>query len=361
MNLIDVIEMRTRIEKMQLVDTESDIQEHLRLLRDSIGSNLLDDSFTHKVAESHDKITDELAKMRSLMINQKEFYDSVIESKHEEYFAKSHEIYESMKHDEPEYIFERHKQHNPLLHDDIQDLFIARLGQYVTWQKPGLQIHPLFGEVTDHIKGLDPLYLADISDKMLFYVKTKWHEKYTKRLRFYTIDEKSSNPLHAFPKNQFGLIVSVGYFNYKPIEMVTQFLKSAYDVLCDGGVFVFTYNNASTTKGVSRVNNFFNTYIPNDMIVNIARSLGYEILADMTVSACSWLEIKKPGKLTSIRGGQTLAEIRSITGSDVLQYPSGDTFPTMAVDGEIFVRTDSPSLLKYRYCGTTNRWIQLDD
>ena len=177
MKLIDVVEMRNRINKMIIVDKERDVLSHLEHLRDCIGSNLKDKSFVQSLAESHDKIVEEISNMRQQIVNQKKFLDHFIENSHDEYFAYSDEIYKSMKDDLPEYIFERY-QNNPVLdNSDVIDLFVARLGQYVTWKKPGLDIHPLNGDITDNIKGMDPLYLVDTDEKMLFNCKTRWHDK----------------------------------------------------------------------------------------------------------------------------------------------------------------------------------------
>ena len=60
MKLIDVVEMRNRINKMIIVDKERDVLSHLEHLRDCIGSNLKDKSFVQSLAESHDKIVEEI-------------------------------------------------------------------------------------------------------------------------------------------------------------------------------------------------------------------------------------------------------------------------------------------------------------
>lgn len=362
MKLVDVLEMKLRIESMQLADKEHTINNHLRHLRDILGSNLLEDDSINRVSKSHDRILDELATMRAQIIQQKTFLENFIQDKHEEYFEQSRKIYESMQNDSAEYIFERHKTADLFDNDSARDLFISRLGQYVSWQKPGLEIHPVYGAITDHIKGCDPLYLVDTSDEMLFYCKTKWNEKYQRRLRYYHCNDSNETPITGLPKKQFGLVVSVNFFNYKTIEIITNYLRLVFDLLCPGGVFVFTYNNCSLPRCVELVDRFFNTYVPKEVLLEIVEKIGYEVIEAIDANGTtSWLEIKKPGHIKTIRGGQTLAQIRTILDKNVAEYPSGDDFPAKPIDGEIFVRTDGNRTRKFQYNNHKGEWIQLKD
>jgi hypothetical protein len=51
-------------------------------------------------------------------------------------------------------------------------------------------------------------------------------------------------------------------------------------------------------------------YTPGHKVIAIAEQIGFENVFDQQgPNNLSWLELKKPGKITSMRGGQTLARI----------------------------------------------------
>ena len=55
------------------------------------------------------------------------------------------------------------------------------------------------------------------------------------------------------------------------------------------------------------------TYVPNKDLVSIVKKLGYDIIAARDEpTMTSWMEIRAPGELTSIRGGQTLGKINRV-------------------------------------------------
>ena len=314
MKLLHLVEQKVRLEAMIKIDSEWKINEYLKLYREQLGSNVQTQLFQNELDQAHDAICDQLALMRRVIMNQKKSIEHQIDSKHQEYFDISKEIYENSLTDTPEYIFERYKNSPLFIDPDVFEFFVSRIGLYTNWQKPGLQIHPLNGNITDCIKACDPLYLVDTSDQMLFYIKTLWNEKYQKRLRYYTMDEKTDNPLNQLPSNQFGFILCASYFNYKPLNIIVNFLKDFKKLLCDGGVAIFTYNNCSIPEGVDRVDKNFQTYVPKELLLEIIKNLGFEVIKAVDASAtASWIEIKKPGEIKTVKGGQTLAEIFSFS------------------------------------------------
>ena len=312
--LANLVEQKVRLEAMIKIENEWNINQSLTLYREQLGANVQEHYFQDELDKMHDAICDQLALMRKIVMDQKSLIEQQIQARHQEYLDKSEEIYANSHNDTPEYIFERYKN-SPLFSDpEVLDLFVSRISQYTNWKKPGLQIHPLYGNMTDYIKACDPLYLADVNDQMLFYVKTLWNKKYQKRINYYNIDEANSNPLHQLPNNQFGLIVCISYFNYKPLSIIVNFLKDFKELLCDGGVAVFTYNNCSRPEGVDRVDKHFQTYVPKELLLEIIENIGFELIKTVDASAtASWVEIKKPGEIKTIKGGQTLAEILSFS------------------------------------------------
>ena len=89
-------------------------------------------------------------------------------------------------------------------------------------------------------------------------------------------------------------------------------------VLRPGGVIIFTYNNCDYPKAIDKVDEMYYCYTTGTQMKKICSSIGFEILRltaigyDELDNGISWLEIKKPGKLGSIRAAQGLASIEKL-------------------------------------------------
>lgn len=311
--LVELVRQRNKTKAFHFFDQENQIDEHLKILHDTVCANLDERLFHQEVRQHHENISVELAEIRMLVRHQLEIFEHEIRQLQDDYFERSQKIYDETMFDDPEYILQRTNGHH-FLHtpdSEIRDLFVTRLSRYNDWRKPGLQIHPAHGKITDYIKGCDPLYLLDTHEDLFAPVRKLFNETYQRRLRYYTFNERANNPLDILPKNQFGLIVVTDWFNYKTMQMTVKYLKDFFELLCNGGVVVFTYNNCDTPEGVEKVDDGFQTYIPGNMLKGLVSDLGYEIIKFVDAGGqASWAEIKKPGEIETIRGGQTLAEIR---------------------------------------------------
>jgi hypothetical protein len=75
-------------------------------------------------------------------------------------------------------------------------------------------------------------------------------------------------------------------------------------------VIALTYNDCSRPGGARLAENNYASYIPGAMLRSFAESLGYVITYSIDLNqAVTWMELEKPGELTSLRGGQALAKI----------------------------------------------------
>jgi SAM-dependent methyltransferase len=197
-----------------------------------------------------------------------------------------------------------------IMHADVKKTVIGRLGHYINWKYPGLEIGPGDGEWTGHLVGMDPLYLVDIYDEFLNGTKAKFHPDYQNRLRTYKINH---GDLSQLPKEQFGFVFSWNVFNYFSLDTIELYLAQIKPLLKPGGVVMFSYNNCENYKSVEMFENHFMTYVPNKELVGIVKKLGYKIVsARDEPTMTSWMEIKAPGELTSIRAGQTLGKINRV-------------------------------------------------
>ena len=270
------------------------------------------DHVLESLRESYNKVTDEYNQVQGVINDYKKFIQNEIKKQQTAYYIESEKLYYESRHDTVEYLLERRRKNKFLDSKEVKDIFQSRITNYNRWKYPAIEIRPAFGQFTDLIKGCDPLYLLDIEDGFFEHVKKKWTPTYQRRLRYYTFNETNKDLFHMLPENQFGFVLSVDYFDYKPLNIINNYLNDVFCRLRPGGTFMFTYNNCDQVYGAKNVENKFKCYTPGTEIINLAQQAGYTVTKNFNkYEHVSWLELLKPGEITSLRGGQTLGEILS--------------------------------------------------
>lgn len=238
-----------------------------------------------------------------------DFFDQI----EDQYFTISEEIYKTHVTDDPSYILDQYKFKQLIYDQETRNFFIGRIKNYTDWKWPAVEIRPALGEFTDTLLGCDPLYLVDTHLDFFKEVKTKWTPEFQRRVRYYTIDESAKMPLGSLPQNQIGLVSSVNFFNFRSLASLDRYIKSMFNLLRPGGVAIFTYNNCDYPIGVDNFEHKYYCYTPGRKVKEICRSHGFKVLSAFDMdNNVSWVEIQKPGKLTSLRGGQSLAKIETL-------------------------------------------------
>ena len=226
------------------------------------------------------------------------------------WFAESYRLYdEEMCHETPAYILSRRSS----LSDDAKMTLRARIMNYTDWRFPAMIIRPGVEEFIQDMVGYDPLYILDEHYDLLTPCMEQFPELYQRRLRPYVINERGDDPiLSKIPDNQFGICLAYNFFNFRPFEVLRRYLEEVYEKLRPGGALIMTFNDCDRDKGVMLVENHFACYTPGYLVKDLAQSIGYRISFTWHDDGPdTWVELRKPGELTSIRGGQTLAKIIS--------------------------------------------------
>lgn len=176
---------------------------------------------------------------------------------------------------------------------------------------PGLIFRPGVETWIDNLVSFDPLYVVDRNLELLRPAVEKFHPVYQRRLRTYTVDEYSEGPLLAhLPQGQFGFCFAYNFFNYKPIEVIERYIKELWKLMRVGGTVFMTYNNCDRSHAVALNEVNFMCYTPGRRVKQLVESVGFEIVEYLDGNGdLSYITFKKPGELSSLRGGQTLAKI----------------------------------------------------
>jgi len=243
----------------------------------------------------------------------KQALDGFVKSIEEPYYAKSQTVYQEGVNDSADYILDRHNFKKLLYQQETLDFFSGRIRDLGHWKWPAMEIRPAYGDISQYLTACDPLYLVDTDPELFKNVKKMWTPEYQTRLRYYTVKEDEKRIFHQLPQHQFGLIVAVDFFNFRPLELIERYLKEIHLLLRPGGMAIFTYNNCDYPIGVDNFENSYYCYTPGRHVKAMAEKIGFRIASSFDLeNNVSWLELQKAGTKTSLRGGQTLGRISSI-------------------------------------------------
>jgi SAM-dependent methyltransferase len=211
------------------------------------------------------------------------------------------------RNDSSEHIRNRHIVVDPVTAVIIQQ----RLKLYTSWQHPGMVIRPAHAKYIEDLVACDPMYFVDTSNQLLELTESWFTPEYQRRLRRYVVEEYTNQPAFInLPSAQFGLIYAFHFFEYRAWPVFQQYLRECFELLRPGGVLAFTYNNCDLARRVGMVEHYSGCYTPGRLVRAYAQELGYETVFDLDDdSNTSWMELRRPGDYSSIRGGQTLAAI----------------------------------------------------
>jgi hypothetical protein len=233
---------------------------------------------------------------------------SQIEIAEKLWFQESYRLYDQeMRSDSAEYILNR----RPILANDTENYLRVRIQNYVDWQHPGMIIRPGVEKFIEDMVGYDPLYLIDQTHDLLIPAFNQFPEEYQQRLRLYTVREDvDSEILDKIPQSQFGFCLAYNFFEFKPFEILKKYMTEVYQKLKPGGTFIMTFNDCDRDKAVKLAEQRYACYTPGSLVKELATTIGYtQTFSWDNDGPTTWLELRKPGTLSSLRGGQSLAKI----------------------------------------------------
>ena len=310
MKLSDIVSYKNLLDTLDSGPAAIEILNHLRGIIHIVSTNAvqvneilgkhLTDTY-YQVGESINQFDSQLDQLRSAV-------QQLIEQHEPEYFQNSLELYNTgYLNDTAEHIRDRRITIDPVSADTIQQ----RVRLYSNWRYPGMVLRPAHALFVENLVACDPMYFVDTKDSLLELTESWFTPQYQVRLRRYVVDEYSDQRLFVnFPVGQFGLIYSFHFFEYHAWPALQRYLQECFDLLRPGGVLAFTYNNCDLWRQVGMVEHYSGCYTPGRLIKAYAQELGYETVFDFDDdSNTSWMELRRPGNYSSIRGGQTLAAI----------------------------------------------------
>jgi SAM-dependent methyltransferase len=315
MKLSSLIVYKTILEGMTPLDTAPLAHDQLAPVLHTVKTNDLQFSnLTERLEQQYAQVLDCLCDFDQTLVEIKENI-SVMVSQHEPaYYAKSTDLYQQMcMHDSVDHILNRSYG----ITEENRQFLAARIQAHGDWQHAGLIIRPGREDWINLLVGCDPLYLVDTDIKLLDPAVLRFNDQYQRRLRTYAVSESVDAPiLKDLPSEQFGFCLVYYFFNFKPIEIIRAYMAEIYTKLKPGGTFAMTFNDCDRSGGVDLAERGFACYTPAHAVLSAAADVGFELHQSFKIDAANtWLEFRRPGKLTSLRGGQTLATVMPKTNT----------------------------------------------
>jgi SAM-dependent methyltransferase len=191
-----------------------------------------------------------------------------------------------------------------------RDQIRSRILQRQDWHWPGAIIRPGRESFITDMVSFDPLYLIDVNRDLLQPALDRFNPIYQSRLCCYEVQEAVDTTfLEKLPQDQFGFVFAFHFFEFRPQQLVENWLGEVWKMLRPGGRFLFTYNDCSRPQGITVCERGLMSYTPGAEVMLAAQRLGFEILDQSRDQEISWMQLAKPGDRISLRGSQTLAKI----------------------------------------------------
>jgi SAM-dependent methyltransferase len=309
MKLSDLVNYRAQLDTMSVVSMGQHANSEIEKITHTVSVHGIQvGDFANILQEKKSQIQQAFATFETDLELLKVALDDLIDTTEKPWFQESYRLYEQeMIHETSEYILSRRADIAP----ETEQFYRTRLQRYNSWHYPTMIIRPGRETYINELVASDPMYLVDENQELLTPCVHQFNEQYRQRLLLYTINERQDQEILAkLPNGQFGLVFAYNFFNFKPFEVIKKYLTEVYQKLRPGGTLAITFNDCDRPKAVMLVEQHFCCYTPGYLVRELAQRIGYEIMFSWTDQGpTTWLELRKPGELTSLRGGQSLARI----------------------------------------------------
>ena len=203
-----------------------------------------------------------------------------------------------------------------ILSAESESAIISKITEYSDWHYPALQINPRNKKWIDSMVAADPLYLTHYNISLVKELIKPYPDLYQNRLRLYEITDRNFSKL---PQAQFSFVLCWDYFNYLSLVFVEKYIREVYCLLRPGGHFMFSYTNCDLAGPALRAESLACAYASSRWLKKLCVEIGYEIsdlkdfdTGDAFNTHVSLAILKKPGKLTTLKAAQAMAEIINI-------------------------------------------------
>ena len=311
MKLSDLVQSRNYFKKINtasVIESLATLQKEIDVASISLNSDLLE-----QLTETNNEL--ELVKSKFNLAIEKinsiqENLDADVDSMAEPYCIANNTV-DGVKNVVDLTVEGTRDLRQPMFSDEINYDILSVIRRNTVPKYPTLELFCKDGVWTKYLVAADPLYIVDIHPEFLKSTAGQFHEDYQRRLRQYLLGHHGMPPddLSKLPQNQFGFTLAINAFDFMTLDRVHNYITQIYNLLRPGGTAFFTYNNCEESNNVRLVEKGFKGWATKTELENFCKNSGFEILNSISKVETSWLEIKKPGTLKTVKIHQSLGRI----------------------------------------------------
>lgn len=310
MKLSELVAYHNQLNRLTINEARSQTDLDLSQIKHLISIKDFDpNNITQQMQDVHTDIHSKFDQFTQLVEQAKIEAQQEIDLKEKYWLDETYRLYDQeMVHDSDEHILNR----RPVLNQEHDSIFRARIKNFSTNLHPGMIIRPGLETFVEHMVSFDPLYLIDRSDNMLFPCTLGFPDQYRRRLRPVVVNDRdTSTPiLDRLPDSQFAVCLAYNFFEFTPMPVIERWLQEIYKKLKPGGRLMMTFNDCDNEKAVRLAETYYACYTPGRLVKAVAQQIGYEIYFIWNDNLpTTWIELQKPGTLSTLRGGQALAKV----------------------------------------------------
>jgi len=313
MKLSELVAFRNELNRLSLEDIKNSADASLQVITHLVSSkDIVNKNSQSTLDQKYQEILGSFNNFESALKIAKLEVQQLIAEHEKKWFQDSYRLFEEAQQCEVnDHILNNRRSAPSDLTKQADEILRSRLVIYGGWQYPGMIIRPGLEDYIESMVSYDPLYIIDQNYELLEPCLKKFPKLYQSRLRPYVINDWGDDPLLGkIPDSQFGVCLAYNVFNYRPLEVLRTYFSEIYKKLRPGGVLLMTFNDCDNEKAVMLVEQFCASYTPGYLVRDLAANIGFELISSWNDGGPNvWLELKKPGTLTSLRGGQTTARI----------------------------------------------------
>jgi hypothetical protein len=316
MNLIELIRLNNRLEELTMQDLQLESRNRFELIieRIDVPQAGVDTGFRQELKEKNHALQSVFVSIEEELLELKSEVQRLISKQGQAWLHRNYTEYEcylETNYAQTEEYLGLHRNKSIRRDVETESVLKSRVANYCDWKHPAMIIHPMLEPFTHEMTASDPLYLVDESHYLLEPTLAQFNSTYQNRLRPYVIKESLNHPiLNRLPDQQIGFCLVYNYLDYRPFALLKMYLEEIYQKLLPGGVLAMTFNDCDHYMAMQAVEQGITGYTPGSLVRSWADYLGFEeIFCHQSGSPSVWVEFRKSGELTSLRGGQSLAKI----------------------------------------------------
>jgi SAM-dependent methyltransferase len=317
MKLSELVNFRNELNKLSPLEIEQTASAALSIITHLVTSRqVVDSNLSSTLSTRQEEIVASFKNFEFAVGEVQTAVHKLISEAEKQWFQESYRLFEAAKTCEiNDHILNNRRSIPNELTIKTEEILRARLVSYGGWKYPGLIIRPGKEDFIESMVGYDPLYILDQNHELLEPCLKRFPKLYQNRLRPYVINDWSDDPLLGkIPNGQFGVCLAYNVFNFRPLEILRRYFTEIYQKLRPGGVLLMTFNDCDNEKAVMLVEQNCASYTPGYLVRDLAKTIGFDLVNSWGDGGPGvWLELKKPGTLSSLRGGQVIAKIGNIT------------------------------------------------